>query len=79
MIDGIPAWVGLSPTTATALAMFYLVFSGRLIPGRPTTPSSKVLQERNAEVALDVSNWQSAADLANQTNAGPGYRPTPSS
>jgi hypothetical protein len=69
MIDGIPAWVGLTPTAATALAMFYLVFTGRLIPRASHDDVVKVLQERNAEVVLDRNQWQSAANLANQTNA----------
>jgi hypothetical protein len=69
MIDNIPAWVGLTPTAATALAMFYLVFTGRLIPRASHNDVVKVLQERNAEVVLDRGNWQSAANLANQTNA----------
>lgn len=69
MIDGIPAWVGLSSPVATALAMFYLVFTGRLIPRASHNDVVKVLQERNAEVVLDRNQWQSAASLANQTNA----------
>lgn len=69
MIDAIPAWVGLTPTAATALAMFNLVFTGRLIPRASHDAVVKVLQERNAEVVLDRRQWQSAASLANQTNA----------
>jgi len=49
--------------------MFYLVFTGRLIPRASHDAVVRVLQERNAEVVLDRGNWQSAASLANQTNA----------
>jgi hypothetical protein len=69
MIDQIPAFVGVSSPIATALAMFYLVFTGRLIPRASHDAVVRVLQERNAEVVLDRGNWQSAAGLANQTNA----------
>jgi hypothetical protein len=69
MLDQIPAFVGVSSPIATALAMFYLVFTGRLIPRASHDAVVRVLQERNAEVVLDRGNWQSAASLANQTNA----------
>jgi hypothetical protein len=49
--------------------MFYLVFTGRLIPRSSHDSVVQVLKERNAEVVLDRNNWQSAASLANQTNA----------
>lgn len=65
----IPAFVGVGSPIATALAMFYLVFTGRLIPRASHDFVVQALQERNAEVVLDRSNWQSAASLANQTNA----------
>lgn len=68
MID-VPAWVGISSPIATALAMFYLVFTGRLIPRASHNDVVKVLQDRNAEVVLDRNNWQSIANLASQTNA----------
>lgn len=69
MLEQIPGFVGISSPIATALAMFYLVFTGRLIPRASHDAVVQVLQERNAEVVLDRGNWQSAASLANQTNA----------
>jgi hypothetical protein len=69
VIDGIVVWAGISSPIATALAMFYLVFTGRLIPRASHNDVVKVLQDRNAEVVTDRNNWQSAANLSNQTNA----------
>lgn len=43
MIDGIPAWVGISSPIATALSMFYLVFTGCLIPRASHNDVVKVL------------------------------------
>jgi hypothetical protein len=69
MIEEVPGWIGVGSPVGTALALIYLVLSGRLIPRAPHNDVVKVLQDRNAEVVLDRGNWQSAASLANQTNA----------
>ena len=69
MIDGLPAVVGLSSPLGATIAMCWLIFTGRLIPRASHNDVVKVLQDRNAEVVLDRGNWQSAANLANQTNA----------
>lgn len=69
MIDGIPAWVGLASPLGATLAIFYLVFTGRLIPRASHNDVVKVLQERNQEITTDRNNWQAAANLANKTGA----------
>jgi hypothetical protein len=69
MIDGIPAWVGLASPLGATLAIFYLVFTGRLIPRASHNDVVRVLQERNQEITTDRNNWQAAATLANKTGA----------
>lgn len=69
MIDGIPAWVGLASPLGATLAIFYLVFTGRLIPRASHNDVVRVLQERNVEITTDRNNWQAAASLANKTGA----------
>lgn len=68
-MEQIPAYLGVTGPVATALAMFYLVFTGRLIPRSSHESVVQVLKERNVEVVMDRENWKSAATLANQTNA----------
>jgi hypothetical protein len=69
MNEDLPAWVGLASPVGTALAMFWLVFTGRLIPRASHNDVVRVLENRNAEVTTDRNNWQAAATLANKTNA----------
>lgn len=69
-MNEIPSWVGLSAPLATTLTLFYLVFTGRLVTRASHNDVVRVLEQRNAEVTTDRNNWQSAANLANQTNAG---------
>lgn len=69
MIDGIPAWVGLASPVGATLAVFWLVFTGRLVTRASHNDVVRVLEDRNKETTLDRNNWQSAANLANQTGA----------
>ena len=69
MIDGIPAWVGLASPLGATLAIFYLVFTGRLIPRATHDQVVHVMQSRTDEITKDRNNWQAAADLANKTGA----------
>ncbi|KQR02473.1 hypothetical protein ASF72_10590 [Arthrobacter sp. Leaf141] len=69
MIDGIPAWVSLSSPVAATLAVFWLVFTGRLVTRASHNDVVRVLENANVQVTTDRNNWQSAAALANQTNA----------
>lgn len=69
MIDGIPAWVGLASPVGATLAVFYLVFTGRLVTRASHNDVVRVLEAQVASVTLDRNNWQSATSLANQTNS----------
>lgn len=69
MIDGIPAWVGLASPVGATLAVFYLVFTGRLVTRASHNDVVRVLEAQVASVTVDRNNWQSAATLANQTGA----------
>jgi hypothetical protein len=69
MIEGFPAWVGLASPLGATLTIFWLVFTGRLIPRASHNDVVRVLENRNVEVTTDRNNWQAAANLANKTNA----------
>lgn len=69
MIDGIPAVVGLASPVAATLAVFYLVFTHRLVTRAAHTEMVRELRDHNAEVVKQRDLWQSAANLANQTNS----------
>ena len=69
MIDGIPAWVGLASPLGATIAVFYLVFTGRLWVRAAHEDVVRVLQNQITAITTDRNNWQSAANLANQTNA----------
>jgi hypothetical protein len=69
MIEGFPAWVGLASPLGATLTIFWLVFTGRLIPRASHNDVVRVLENRNSEVTTDRNNWQAAANLANKTNA----------
>lgn len=66
-MDAIPAWVGVASPLGATLTIFWLVFTGRLIPRATHDQVVKVLQDRNAEVVLDRNNWKDGATLANKT------------
>lgn len=69
MIESIPAWVGIASPLGTTLTIFWLVFTGRLIPRATHDQMVHVLQTRTNEVTTDRNNWQAAATLANKTGS----------
>lgn len=69
MIDGIPAWIGLASPVSATLVVFWLVFTGRLWTRAAHNDVVRVLEAQVVAVTTDRNNWQSAAGLANQTNA----------
>lgn len=69
MIDGIPALVGLTSPVAATIAVFYLVFTGKLWTRASHMDVVRVLEAQIASITTDRNNWQSAATLANQTNS----------
>ncbi|SDW32689.1 hypothetical protein SAMN04487912_102338 [Arthrobacter sp. cf158] len=69
MIDGIPAVVNLASPLAATIAVFYLVFTGRLWTKAAHMDVVRVLEDQIAALVTDRNNWQSAATLANQTNS----------
>lgn len=68
MIDGIPAVVGLASPLGATIAIFYLVFTGRLIPRSSHNDVVRVLENRNAEVVTDRQAWRAASEQAAATN-----------
>ena len=69
MIDGIPALVGLTSPVAATIAVFYLVFTGKLWTRAAHDDVVRVLQDALKEMRTDRDNWQAASNLANKTNA----------
>jgi len=69
MIDGIPAVVNLASPLAATIAVFYLVFTGRLWTKAAHMDVVRVLEAQIAAITTDRNNWQSAATLSNQTNS----------
>ena len=61
MIDGIPSWVGLSSPVATALAMFYLVFTGRLYVRSAHDAVVRVLENQLAAVTAEMGVWRDSS------------------
>ena len=69
MIEGIPAVVNLASPLAATIAVFYLVFTGRLWTKAAHMDVVRVLEAQIAAITTDRNNWQSAATLANKTNS----------
>jgi hypothetical protein len=69
MIEGIPAVVNLASPLAATIAVFYLVFTGRLWTKAAHMDVVRVLEAQIVAITTDRENWKSAATLANQTNS----------
>ena len=67
MIDGFPALLGVAPTIATALALLYLVFTGRLIVRSEHREMIRLLEARNGEVAEERDTWRAASEAKDAT------------
>lgn len=61
MIDGIPAFLGVSSPIATALAMFYLVFTGRLYVRSAHEAVVRVLENQIAALTLELGTWRDSS------------------
>lgn len=67
MIDGIPAVVGLASPFAAALALFYLVFTGRLIVRSEHKEMVRILETRNTELAVERDTWRTSSEKKDET------------
>lgn len=67
MIDGFPAILSAGPTVATALALLYLVFTGRLIVRSEHQEMVRILEARNKELAEERDTWREASEAKDGT------------
>ena len=67
MIDGFPALVSAAPTVATALALLYLVFTGRLIVRFEHKEMVRILEERNGDIAEERDTWRASSEAKDGT------------
>lgn len=58
VLDGIPAIIGVSSPLATALAMVYLIFTGRLYVRSAHDAVVRVLENQLAAVTLERDTWR---------------------
>jgi putative lipoic acid-binding regulatory protein len=63
MIDGLPAWVGLSSPVAATLVVFWLVFTGRLI----VRDVVRVLEKQITSLTTDRDSWKSSSERKGET------------
>ena len=61
MLDGIPAFLGVSSPVATALAMFYLVFTGRLYVRSAHDAVVRVLENQLTSMTEDRNTWRDSS------------------
>lgn len=69
MIDGIPGWVGLASPLGATLAIFYLVFTGRLIPRASHNDVVRVLENQITAVTTDRDGWKDSSERKGSTIA----------
>lgn len=67
MIDGFPAIISAGPTVATALALLYLVFTGRLIVRSEHREMVRILEARNKDLAEERDTWRKASEAKDGT------------
>lgn len=67
MIDGFPALISAAPTVATALALLYLVFTGRLIVRSEHKEMIRLLEARNTDIAEERDTWRAASEAKDGT------------
>lgn len=61
LIDGFPAYLGVSSPVATALAMFYLVFTGRLWVRSAHEAVVRVLENQLAAITIERDTWKNSS------------------
>lgn len=67
MIDGLPAIIGATPTIATALALLYLIFTGRLVVKAQHEQLIAQLQKQVDDVGLERDTWRKASEAKDTT------------
>lgn len=67
MIDGLPAWVGLSSPVAATLVVFWLVFTGRLIVRASHNDVVRVLEKQVLSLTTDRDSWKSSSERKGET------------
>ena len=60
-LDGIPSFLGVSSPVATALAMFYLIFTGRLYVRSAHEAVVRVLENQLKAVTEDREVWRTSS------------------
>ncbi|RAX50851.1 hypothetical protein DQ353_00160 [Arthrobacter sp. AQ5-05] len=68
-MDEIPALVGLASPVATALAMLYLIFTGKLVTLAQHNTIVRLMEARNADALKDRDAWRSTSDRKGETIA----------
>mgnify|MGYP003575438049 FL=1 len=69
MIDGIPAWVGLSSPVAATLAVFWLVFTGRLVTRASHNDVVQVYEKTLVRTESDRDGWKASSERKGETIA----------
>lgn len=67
MIDGFPALISAAPTVVTALALVYLIFTGRLIVRSEHREMVRLLEARNNDIAEERDTWRAASEAKDAT------------
>ncbi|ASN20712.1 hypothetical protein [Arthrobacter sp. YN] len=67
MIDGIPAWVGLSSPVAATLAVFWLVFTGRLVTRASHNDVVQVYEKTLTRTEADRDGWKASSERKGET------------
>lgn len=68
MIDGIPAVIGLSAPLASTLAIFYMVFTGRLIVRSEHLTVVRILESQRDDLRTERDGWKTTANRKGETN-----------
>lgn len=69
MVDGLPAWVGLSSPVAATLVVFWLVFTGRLIVRASHNDVVRVLEKQIISLTTDRDAWKTSSERKGETNS----------
>lgn len=67
MLDSAMVWVGASSPVATALAMFYLVFTGRLYVRSAHDAVVRVLENQLIALSKERDTWRDSSLAKDQT------------
>lgn len=67
MIDGVPVYLGVSSPIATALAMLYLIFTGRLYVRSAHEAVVRVLENQIAALTVEMTTWRDSSLSKDET------------